>query len=85
MGFLPVFNVKFDPFNSEKLITCGYEHMAAWRIKGTHLSCTSFQKFTTTKAEKVRMKAKEDKKGHKGAAGDKGEEEERHPDEGEEE
>ena len=42
LGYLPVFGVKFDPYNSNKFVTCGYEHMAVWKLQGTHLSCTSF-------------------------------------------
>ena len=49
MGYLPVFGVKFDPYNSNKFVTCGYEHMAVWKLQGTHLSCTSFQHFYSSK------------------------------------
>ena len=42
LGFLPVFAVRFDPYNSLRFITCGYEHVAVWKLRGTHLTCASF-------------------------------------------
>lgn len=56
---MPVFAVKFDPFNSMKIITCGYEHVALWKLSGTHLSCGYFQKFHTAKAARASMAAAE--------------------------
>ena len=61
MGFLPVFGIKFDPYNSLKIISCGYEHMAVWKLKGTHLSCASFQRFYTAKTTKAKMAREEQK------------------------
>ena len=52
-----------------KIITCGYEHVALWKLSGTHLSCSSFQKFHTAKAAKASMAAAEAKDA--GAAGAK--------------
>ena len=55
LGYLPVFAIRFDPYNATKLITCGYEHMAMWRLKGKHLSCASFQRFFSAKTTKAKM------------------------------
>jgi len=41
-GTFPIFAVKFNPYDSTQFITCGYEHMARWKIKGNHLTCVSF-------------------------------------------
>ena len=48
-GYLPIFGIKFDPYNSNRFVTCGYEHMAVWKLNGTHLSCTNFQHFYSSK------------------------------------
>ena len=61
MGYLPVFSFRFDPYDATKLITCGYEHMAMWKLKGTHLSCATFQRFFSSKTKKAKM-AKENLK-----------------------
>jgi len=53
LGYFPVFGVKFDPFNNSQFVTCGYEHMAIWKLKGNHLSCSNFQKFESQKTTKL--------------------------------
>ena len=40
LGYLPVFGVKFDPYDSGRFFTCGYEHMAVWKLKGSNLTCS---------------------------------------------
>lgn len=39
IGYLPIFALKFDPYDSNRFITSGYEHMACWKLTGSHLSC----------------------------------------------
>ncbi len=43
-GYFTVFAVKFNPYNSESFVTCGYEHMAVWKLRGSHLSCQHFRR-----------------------------------------
>lgn len=32
LGYYPVFGLKFYPSENSRFITCGYEHMAVWRL-----------------------------------------------------
>ena len=48
---MPIFGVKFYPFENSRFITCGYEHMAIWRMQGNHLTCLIFQKFECKKIQ----------------------------------
>ena len=41
-GYNPIFGIKFNPYDDTKFVTCGYEHMAAWKINGTDLTCTQY-------------------------------------------
>jgi hypothetical protein len=41
-GYYPIFGIKFNPFDDGNFITCGYQHLAEWRIAGSHLSCIKF-------------------------------------------
>lgn len=52
IGYLPIFAIKFDPFDHNRFITCGYEHLACWKITGTHLSCVQFQTYKSNKTVK---------------------------------
>ncbi len=38
-GYFPIFSVKFNPYDKTQIVTCGYEHMAVWHLRGPHLSC----------------------------------------------
>lgn len=55
---MPVFGVKFDPYDHNKFITCGYEHMSCWRITGSHLSCQQFQNYKSSKLSKNQEESK---------------------------
>lgn len=33
-GYFPIMGIKFDPFDDNTFITCGYQHMCEWRING---------------------------------------------------
>lgn len=46
-GYLPVFGLRFSPYNKKHIITCGLEHMAVWKLKGTHLTCKHFSRYKT--------------------------------------
>jgi WD40 repeat protein len=52
IGYLPIFAVRFDPYDHNRFVTSGYEHMASWKISGTHLSCVSFQSHSSNKVVK---------------------------------
>lgn len=52
LGYLPVFAIKFDPYDNNRFITSGYEHMACWKITGSHLTCINFQQFKSSKQQK---------------------------------
>lgn len=41
-GYYPIFGVRFDPYDDTKFYTCGYQHMADWKLVGTHLSVQKF-------------------------------------------
>ena len=41
-GRLPIFCVKADPYDYSKFMTCGYQHVAEWSLKGNHLTCNNF-------------------------------------------
>jgi len=41
-GYNPIFGVKFTPYDDSKFITCGYQHLAVWKIVGSHLSCIKY-------------------------------------------
>lgn len=41
-GARPVFWASFDPFDSRKFITLGYKHVAFWKAKGSHLTCSDY-------------------------------------------
>ena len=43
-GYFPIVGVKFNPYDKTQIVTCGYEHMAIWTIRGTHLTCRSYQR-----------------------------------------
>lgn len=47
LGYYPVFGLKFYPFENSRFITCGYEHMAIWRMKGNHLTCVTLEKYVS--------------------------------------
>jgi hypothetical protein len=42
LGYLPVFCVKWSPYNHKEFITCGYEHLQVWKLKGTYLTCSHY-------------------------------------------
>jgi hypothetical protein len=44
-GYFPVFGIRFSPYDKHQIITCGYEHMAVWKLKGTHLTCKHFNRY----------------------------------------
>jgi len=46
-GALPILAAKFNPYDDNEFVTCGYEHMAVWRMRGCHLSCSSFQRLVS--------------------------------------
>lgn len=37
-GFAPIFAIKFNPFDDNVFITCGYQHLCEWKIDGLHLT-----------------------------------------------
>ena len=56
LGYYPVFALKFYPFENSKFITCGYEHMAIWSLKGNHLTCSVFEKYECQKTQTIQGK-----------------------------
>ena len=64
-GYLPIFGIKFDPYNSNRFVTCGYEHMAVWKLNGTHLSCTNFQHFYSSKLVRQEQRQADDQEEQK--------------------
>jgi hypothetical protein len=41
-GYFPIFGIKFNPYDDSIFITCGYQHLAEWKIEGTHLTCIKY-------------------------------------------
>ena len=41
-GYYAIFGIKFNPYDDSIFITCGYQHLAEWKIEGTHLTCVKF-------------------------------------------
>jgi WD40 repeat protein len=41
-GYYPIFGIRFNPYDDSCFYTCGYQHLAEWRIKGSHLTCAKF-------------------------------------------
>ena len=44
-GYNPVFGVRFNPYDKSQIVTCGYEHIALWKLKGTHITCKTALKY----------------------------------------
>ena len=38
----PIFAAKFDPFDSRKFATAGYDHVAFWKSSGPRLSARNY-------------------------------------------
>ena len=41
-GYYPIFGVKFHPHDDSRFFTCGYQHLAEWKLSGLHLTCLKF-------------------------------------------
>jgi hypothetical protein len=41
-GKLPIFCIKADPYDISTFMTCGYQHIAQWKLTGNHLTCSNF-------------------------------------------
>lgn len=39
---MPIFSLRADPYDVNKFMTCGYQHVAQWRLTGNHLTCSNF-------------------------------------------
>lgn len=47
-GYFPVFGIKFDPYDQSSFYTCGYQHLAQWKVDGSNLTCVDYHNVYNT-------------------------------------
>lgn len=47
-GYFPVFGIKFDPYEQSSFYTCGYQHLARWKVDGSNLTCVDYHNVYNT-------------------------------------